>query len=304
MKKILIAIFAIAAISACNKAEIINAPEGEAIAFGNAFVDNATKAEDPSYGTSKSLTSFKVWGTVNATDDKKVAIFADDLVEGTVGANSVWNCANKTQYWIADAKYNFAAVVNGININLGADLLPAEIEFDADGSKDLLYAKSIEYTGKTSGNDKVAFTFSHLLSKVKFNITNNSSEAKGYSFLIKNIKINGNKTSGKYIVADESWSATAGDYTFNEITVASGAASAECDAEQLLIPGSVTVSFTVDIIYNNATISTKDYTSSTQTLDAGNAYSFNIKVSVGEPIQFTVAANPTWTDVTPGIDLN
>ena len=47
MKKTLFAILALAAV-ACNKADVIDSNPGEAIQFGNAFVDNATKV-DPSY---------------------------------------------------------------------------------------------------------------------------------------------------------------------------------------------------------------------------------------------------------------
>jgi hypothetical protein len=112
--------------------------------------------------------------------------------------------------------------------------------------------------------------------------------------LVKNIKVNAPKTAGTYTIADETWSANAGDYTFANITVAGGAANAECAAEQLIIPGSATISFDVDILVNGTLVSTTPYTYST-TLAAAYAYSFNIQVSVGEPIKFTVENDPTWT---------
>lgn len=292
---------AVAALVSCSNEEALEVNKGEAIAFGDAFVDNATRAAtDPSLGTTANpLTAFNVWGTVKGTGDL-VAIFANDNVTGTVGAGSTWTCTSKTQYWITGAKYNFAALVNAGTVTLGTDLLPATVAFTSNGSTDLLYAKSIEYTGKASGNSKVAFTFEHLLSKVYLKVTNNSATASNYSFLVKNIKVNAPKT-GTYTIASETWSATAGDYAFDDIAVAGGAASAECAAEQLLIPGAATISFDVDILVNdtlNSTpklVSTTPYTYST-TLAAANAYSFNIQVSVGEPIQFTVEKDPTWTE--------
>jgi hypothetical protein len=83
---------------------------------------------------------------------------------------------------------------------------------------------------------------------------------------------------------------------------AGGAANAECAAEQLLIPGAATISFNVDIIVGGKVVSTAPYTFST-TLAAANAYNFNINVSVGDPIQFSVEKNPEWTNNDP-VDIN
>lgn len=285
---------AVSALVSCSNEEVLEVDKGEAISFGNAFVDNATRATDPSLGTTaKPLTTFNVWGTVKGNSNL-VAIFANNIVTGSVGEGSTWECTNTTQYWITGAKYNFAALVNASEVKLGTDLLPATVAFESDGSTDLLYAKSIEYTGQASGNPKVAFTFEHLLSKVYLKVTNNSTAAGKYSFLVKNIKVNAPKTAGTYTIANKTWSATAGDYTFADITVAGGTADAECAAEQLIIPGSATISFDVDILVNGTLVSTTPYTYST-TLAAANAYSFNIQVSVGEPIKFTVENDPTWT---------
>ena len=311
MKKILFAMFAVAALASCAQDEIVGKYNQEAIGFGNAFVDNATKAvvdaTDPSYGTTaKPLNTFKVWGTVKSTSNDPVAIFGNgttgDTVTGTVGANSEWNCTSKTQYWIEGAKYNFAAVVDGTVKSLGADLLPKEIEFTApaDGNVDLLYAKSEQYTGQPTGsNVKVEFTFSHLLSKVKFTVNNNSSTADGYSFKVYNIVIVG-ATKGTCAVPAKTWSEfTDGNVNFAEINIEDGETSTECVAEKLLIPTTVAISFDVDIICNGKTITTTSYPKSgilNYTLVAGNSYNFNINVSVGDPIQFTVTTNPTWAN--------
>ena len=286
---------AVAALVSCSNEEVLEVNKCEAISFGNAFVDNATRATDPSLGTTANpLTTFNVWGTVKGNSDL-VAIFDNDEVIGHVGEGSTWECTNTTQYWITGAKYNFAALVNAGEVELGTDLLPATVAFESNGSTDLLYAKSIEYTGQASGNPKVAFTFEHLLSKVYLKVTNNSTAAGKYSFLVKNIKVNAPKTAGTYTIANKTWSATAGDYTFADITVAGGTADAECAAEQLIIPGEATISFDVDILVDGKLVSTTPYTHKTP-LAAANAYSFNIQVSVGEPIQFTVETNPTWTE--------
>ncbi|MBR5206215.1 MAG: fimbrillin family protein [Alistipes sp.] len=306
MKKFFVSMLAVAALASCAKEETLTFDKGEAIGFSS-FVDNATRATDPSYGGAtgqKPLTSFKVWGTANG-----VSIFNDTVVTGSVGGS--WSYSTK-QYWIEGVKYNFAALVNADNVTLGSDKLPAKIEFESNGSTDLLYVRTDEITGQATGyNSPVNLTFNHLLSKVHIGVKNNSSSAVGYSFLVKDIKINAPKNGTYYIQnIDEktagTWDVTNSDYSFANISVKD--ATAECNAEQLLIPGSATVSFNVDIIYTNdknveSTIVTKNY-SKNVTLVAGNAYNFNIITSVGDPIEFTVTQQPTWGDGDEGGNLN
>lgn len=298
MKKLFIAIAALAAMTSCSQDETLDAVQGRAITFANAFVDNATRATtaaDPSYGASaEKLTQFNVWGTVEGQP-----IFDGDKVSGTVGENSVWNCET-TQYWVESAEYNFAALVNEGKVTLGSDKLPGTVEFTVtDGKTDLLYAKSNTYRGKKSTEtpDLVAFAFDHLLSKVMFTVYNTSTAANSYSFLVKNIKVTG-AMNGTCTVKDKSWNTTgvtATSLSFGEISVDGGATNLVCDSELLLIPGSVSVSFTVDIIYNGETIASHDYaTTANHTLEVGKAYNFVIQVAVGNPIQFTVENYPTW----------
>ena len=328
MKKIFFGILAMAAFAACSNEEQIAAPQGEAIAFGNAFVDNSVRAgeaTDPSYGTHNSLISFNVWGTVKGTTNP-VAIFAGDAVEGTVGTHeeegedvpNVWTCT-KTQYWINGAKYNFAAVVNGEVTDLfeyNAEEpesykkahLPKTIKFNTPEAADvdLLYAPSLEYTGKTSGNNElVKFDFAHLLSKVKFSVVNNSQAATGYSFLVKDIKITAVDTAN-YDVETSTWAT--GDtakFALAEVSLTNNTATTvESAAEKLIIPGTVSVEFVVDILCNGTVITSTPYTHNNIALEAGKAYSLKAQVAVGDPIQFTVEKNPTWTVVTPDSTLN
>ena len=314
MKKLFFGILAMAALAACSTEEAIVTPKGEAIAFGNAFVDNSVRAIDPSYGatngtTTINLTSFQLWGAVTGTSGNPVAIFEDDKVNGSVAANSVWTC-EKTQYWVDKAKYNFAAVVNAdtktgstkYDVTLGEDLLPATIKFSTPNNADvdLLYARSDnDIVGKLSGNDEVAFSFSHLLSKVKFTV-NNSSNAAGYSYEIKNITIHGPRT-GVYNVNSTSTETKWEEFgetatiTLSDVEMEATTLTAESANEKLIIPSAVNVSFTVDIKCGNEVITTTNYTTSTAvTVKAGFAYNFAINVALGEMIQFTVASNPTW----------
>lgn len=294
---------ALAVLASCNKVEPLAVGEGELIAFGNAFVDNSTKAAtDPSFGAGNPLTKFQVWGTANG-----VAIFAGDDVEGTVGTNSVWTCEKK-QYWINGVNYDFAAVVNGTVASL-SNALPATITYTANGTSDLIYADNKGILGKPAGqNAPVEFTFEHLLSKVKFTV--NTSEVTGdYVYKVTGIKISNAYASGTYDVANKKWTGVIPDgnpgQSFSDITL--NATSVECEQEQLLIPTSeVKVSYTVALYYQgNGTdekIWSQTYTdvvakkadSSNVQLEAAKSYNFNITVNVGDEIKFSVEEYAGW----------
>ena len=325
MKKYLYIALAAAALTSCSSDDTLELNQ-EAISFGKAFVGNSTRATDPSYGSENKLTAFKVWGNVISTNNTAVGIFADDDVTGTVGENSVWNCTSKTQYWITDAKYHFAAVVNAdeesgkSKVTLGADQLPATIEYTADGSKDLLYAKSIEYTGKATGNDLVKFDFAHLLSKVKFNLsntiptTNNSIAVAQYTYTLTDISITNAITQGTYTVND-TWDDTKKEYIYNGTWTSKAAAgqtfdaiegvtngtNKDCANEKLLIPlENAAVSCKVNLYYEGNLISSVTKTTTIAKLEPGCAYSVNVIASLNNTIQFTVTEDPSWTNADGG----
>ena len=136
---------------------------------------------------------------------------------------------------------------------------------------------------------------------------------------MKNIKFNGN-TAGVYDVENSEWltekfttgPTAVGNGDPKEIVVASGVVSKELTTEVLFLPGTDTISFTVDILCNGAVVTSTDYPADgdtySYTLDAAKAYDFNVNVKVGELIQFTVTTNPTWdngnTNDSDGDDIN
>ena len=77
MKKLLILGVAALGFAACVQENVVETPLGDAIAFENAFIDNATKAAvDPST-TTNSLTEFDAWGFVKEYDG---TVFVDQDV--------------------------------------------------------------------------------------------------------------------------------------------------------------------------------------------------------------------------------
>lgn len=322
MKKIFVLALAAAAMVSCSNNDLLEVNQ-EAIDFGGPFVENATRATDLSYsGTTTALTAFKVYGTVKGSSANVVPIFAGDAVTGAVGG-SVWSCTNK-QYWINGGKYNFAAVSNEGTVTIGTNGLPATIGYTADltGKSDLLFATS-NRTGKESGNDEVDFSFNHLLAKVYFTVTSNTED--DYAYTVSNLQIDNLYQKGTYAISYNDANSN-NLYEASEITgawtgVGSKSATVFSDIkdvteennnktnaiEKLIIPTTddFTVSFSVTLSKNSTVIDTYNVGPITVTNDivAGSAYNFNIGLSVGEQIQFTVTSKPGWTAGGPAIDL-
>ena len=302
---------AIAALASCAKEETLVADKGELIGF-NSFVENSTRAAvDPSY-SANDIESFKVWGTVNNVGIYNGATVSCPSTEDGKGYGDVWTCTGNQQYWISGADYVFAGIVDGDKVGVSTTTavngLPTTIEYTADGATDLLCQTIVRkaYTG----SDIVAFNFTHLLSKVNFTVNNESTDAKDYIFVARDITFtgakkgtytiayptdNGQLVSGSWTVAD----ADKGDKELSDLTVKTDVASAELDTEVLFIPGSYAVDFAVDVYYKEIAdakkVTTMEYAGSTQLLEANNAYNFVVNVSLGNPIQFTVEKQPTWT---------
>ena len=286
-------------------------PEGELIGF-NSFVENSTRATDPSLNTSN-FTSFNVWGTIDGTGNA-VAIYAGDLVSGKIGTNYTWTCA-KTQYWINGAVYNFAGVKNGTVATLENEL-PKTITFayPTDGNVDLVYARSKQYTGLATGNPLVALEFKHLLSKVKFtleNTTSNDTNVGVYTYTLTDVKITNAIVDGTYTVADTknddntynvvgAWTnnqTNGAAVTFESIEGVTNGTYKDSDNEKLIIPmTNAAVTYKVNIYYGGKLITTVPGTATVNEFKPGYAYNLKLSTGLNNPIQFTVTSNPTWVD--------
>ena len=185
MKKVIFALAAVVALAACSKEQTVVMPEGNAIGF-NTFVENSTRvAADPSYSNTNLFSNFRVYGFVEGA-----TLFDGTVVTGTgVGENANWGYEG-TQYWIAGANYIFHAVAPVSNNMVVASTAANGVSFtytNVSGEEDMLYAYA-EETGKVSENDAVAFTFDHILSKVKFTFTN-GYDASNATIKVKNVVI-------------------------------------------------------------------------------------------------------------------
>lgn len=311
MKKLFLAIALLASVASCTKDDVINESK-EAIGFAGPFVENSTKAAvDPSYVTTddqtkKNLTSFKVYGTV-----ENVNIFNGNTVSKGSSAygTAAWSCDGVTQYWVAGADYIFDAVVDATTVNTDINTgLPVSLSYTAATQKDMLHNR-VTTTGKpTTNNGLVTFSFTHLLSKVKFTVKNTTEEtATNYRYTVTGITITNAYADGKYAVvaqndvAEKTWfDQTIGTQSIADMTIASSTTE-ECATEVLLIPGAtVGVSFNVNVQVKSGdnweTISSTPVTKTdVVTLQANNAYNFQVTVGLNNKIEFTATNLPTWT---------
>lgn len=226
MKKTLLLVAAAVALVACSNEETVRQSAPEAIGFDNAFVENSTRSvNDPSL-TAATLTDFTVYGYVeNAVLFNGVEVGKDvdndDL-------SSDWKYEG-TQYWVAGAKYNFAAIApnngwSGVTTAVADDKasISTNFAFVNDGATDLLYDEVEDKDGLVEDNKAVGFEFRHILSKVKFSFLNgyNVESAK---IDVTNIKIENAYTTANVALtnAATTWS----DWATDELELDFGFAS-------------------------------------------------------------------------------
>ena len=205
MKKLFVALLAVAGLTACFNEEVVRVQDPTAISFEANWVENATRADvavDPST-TTESLTGFKVWGFMNEVEGK---VFEGEEVTGSKGNFTYTN----TAYWMPGHTYYFAALapIGGnwtLNTEAANKLGAGIVNFlNADGTEDLLYAANVEEAPALGTAKTVKFTFSHLLSKVKFTFTNGFTNPNMY-IDVKNVRIVNAPLAGSINLAVENW---------------------------------------------------------------------------------------------------
>lgn len=312
MKKLLI--FGVAAISfaACVQEQVVETPQGNPIAFADAFIDNATRAAvDPST-TVDDLTGFDVWGFVKEYDG---TVFADQDV---TLQGSGWTYQG-TQFWAPEQPYYFAALAPMNSANVKETLATGEsaklglgtVEFtNVDGSEDLLYA-ACKVTSKKIGqaNDPVKFQFKHLLSKVKFTFKNGFLTDNAY-VEVKNVKMTAPAAASIDLAQEnysKAWNLGAEKVTlaFGDVQKLSYLLDGEAAAERLTIPASSSHSYTVTfdlVLYmgNQPVYETsKTSTVTGVELEMGKAYNFAAEINPDnlelDSIQFDVVEIDEWT---------
>ena len=328
MKKIFVAMLALAAATACSNDELVSVNQ-EAIGFDNAFINNSVRSvNDPSYTDTNLFADFAVYGYVEGAT----------LFDGVTVSKSITNSELKsdwkyagTQYWIAGANYNFHAVAPQTAGGWTATEKAADglkLNYTNNGTTDVLYA-TVAQQGLLEGNPQVAFTFRHVLSKVKFSFEN-AYNATNATIKVKNIKIENAYSTGSVALATNTttWNAHNGvlELDFGMATDAEETDAKEnvevayaypkvyeSQKELFLIPGAMPtdgykVTFDVDLLVSGTSVKVFNHTVYAKFTPAvGNAYEIKAVIKAEnidpehaqEPIEFTVNTLPGWGETIP-----
>ena len=326
MKKLFLAIALLASVASCTKDDVINESK-EAIGFAGPFVENSTKATDPSYSGTEPFEAFNVWGTVTGnTTGNTINLFNGARVYDTTPTYGVAYDCEQDEYWLPSATYNFVAIAGHKDVTPTTGM-PATISYTADGTTDLIYTKTAKVVTTTAAatpsENPVEFAFNHLLSKVHFAFYNTSATADTV-FQISDIKVWGQYTKGTYtigattpwaatdtVAANAAWSFGNATNSTDNAAVAADITTAFTEASpmtsnyaRLLIPGEQTlnISFTKTQFYNGVKMNTEPVEKKlTHTFAENGAYVIKVELKSGGIIDFSVGSLGGWDDTSISI---
>ena len=295
MKKLFIAIVALAAATACSKDDVISI-DRQAIGFGNPFVENAVRADY----SGNLINSFKVYGTVTGNGNTVALYNGATVTRGTATYGSPFTCT-QPEYWVPNCSYAFQAVVDGA-IADGKIAYTVGQDSDNDGISDLLYATAAATTNATAtpsgdiANDCVVFTFEHLLSKVGFTFTNTTGGK--YSYNVTGVSFTDHDSTGTYTIGagwDTTVSKSATALSFGAPGVVASTTPVSAPTTHQIIPGTQTLKVTInyDIYYDGKNVSPNLSVTEDLEYPFAKNTAYNIAVELpapGQPIQFSVAA--------------
>ena len=205
MKKSLFVLgVAVAALASCTQSEVVDIAESNVIKFDNAFVGNATKATAPEVKTEtikkmyvyaqnttggEGTPSGYVFQNTEVYDDGTGTWVYDDLKE--------WETTGNTYYKFAAYAGKELTNVTNVSFDWTSGLLSfKDITIDGtDANQYDLVANGTPVVSSDPGNrGLVQFTFSHLLSMVKFTLKNGFDASTPIA--ISEFKFYGVKTQG------------------------------------------------------------------------------------------------------------
>ena len=326
MKKLFVAVLAVAALASCAQEDVI-LNNKKAISFGDAYVQNSTKAI---YEGTTYVDAFQVWGTVTPNGDTQSVVLYDGAnvtrPTGLTGYNpaTAWSC-DVERFWTPNCEYAFYAVVDATvqgnpapkNANVTADNgVPTAIKYTADGQNDLLYAATTKNTNNGSADaGLVAFKMQHLLSKITFKVTNPAKNGD-YSYNVTSISVSGAYASGTYDIKNGGiWKdqvAGTANLPFAGTTAALASNNAHTPAEAyVIIPGEpvLTITIVTETVFGGKVVSPEQtHTLTVNGTDGKNHIEFaknthyNFAVTLPAPgaeIKFTIDTVGGFTGGTP-----
>ena len=315
MKKIFIAVLAVAALASCSKEQTVSVDKGAVIGF-DTFVENSTRATDLVVGEF----DFGVYGLVEKGSNS--ALIFDNK---QVNANGTYSPA---QYWIAAAQYYFTAIAPYTDAKWTYTTTNAhsgKITFDnsaAAANQDLLFAYNKPAqtpVAITAQPAKVGFTFNHMLSRVRFTFANGFGEGSNITLQVADVTITDAYATADLAVTDgapaDAWTnfgatfsknfGQVGGNTLATLTDA-GATMSAATEHFYLIPANkaYNVTFTVKLFQAGVELDTYNRTATIPATTMAKGMSYDIKTTLtaqntsddGQlyPILFEVAGVTAW----------
>lgn len=334
MKKSLI-IFAAAALAmtACTTTKDIDygvAQASKQVSF-TSHVNKNTRAL-----TNENFNQFNVFGSyITSSNAVPVQVFNDVAVTKS-GAD--WTYSGDARYWIKDATYTFYAYSKenektGTSRFNAPELTLEDYTVNAapENQKDLVFASATNITGKESGNEKVAFDFKHILSKIRFNFTSDFPE--GYKVTVDQVEVRNFRDKGTFTASTGEWKnqTRSVDTEVADDMLKISATFAEADADKALVRGdnvstediymlpfaytqpNVRLYFRLTITNaNNVVVSQKvNYGAFKPTWTKGTAYNYKVTLTGAEAglekIEFTTSEGMNlgdWAEGTDDVEFN
>ena len=320
MKKVLLSIFAVAALASCfQNEEFVGTGNKEQIEFADTYVGGVTKAIDGSYSNTNMFNKFQVYGTLENNGAVANIFNGVDVMKGGAG----WYYSDDyTTYWISGNTYTFAAVVAGNEagetaVAVDANGMPTTITLsDASAQNDILYAEKepIHYTGNA---EPVRFVFEHLLAKAKVSVRNIIQSTNGGYYVVEDVKLNNAIESATYDIETKSWADYNGEYVLefghivaaNETTEGANAINlgsngkGSSNYERLIVPQAkcpLTISIKYAYYDRNGAEHLSPVVKEVSTeanIEAGKAYNFVLTLAEpGEKIEFDVLDITDWVE--------
>ncbi len=317
MKKIFIAVLAVAALVSCSKEQTVNVDKGAVIGF-DTFVENSTRANDLTKGNF----DFGVYGLVEKGSNSAL-IFDNQEVK----KDATYSPA---QYWIAAAQYYFTAIAPYTNAQWDYATTTAHtgtITFDnaaAEANQDLLFAyvKPDQTPAQiTTAPAKVGFTFNHMLSRVRFTFANGFGEGSNITLQVTDVTITDAYATALLAVADgtpaAAWTNFGATFSknFGQVggaTLATltdeGTTMSAATEHFYLIPANkaYNVTFNVTLYQAGVKLDTYARTATIPATDMQKGMSYDIKTTLNAqntsddgqlyPIEFEVTAVTEWAN--------
>ena len=302
MKRFLfLGIAATAMLASCTNDETVEMNPQNAIGF-ETFVDKSTRATDILEST---LSEFKVWAYQGTTP----ILTGEEVTK----PESDWGYTN-TQYWVKDQTYNFHAIApvtcttNDSYTYNGTSAAPSIQFTNGAGQTDLIYAGVFDkkYTD-VSKAEKVAFTFNHLLSRVRFNFTESFANDQ-ITVAVSDLKISGATSEGTYNGSAWTFESTPATATYSFDGAHATAWTTNAVSNHLYFISTIqnfTISFTVTAYQADEQFATKSHSVqiTNQNMVAGSSYEYKLEFNADNvsedslyPIEFTVTEVTEWVE--------